>query len=379
MSDRGDIPTRCRWAGIALGFPVAAALLAACAPPAEEVPGGHPPRVVDTAPVQSVGGGRKITFSGRARAAEQSALSFEVSGEIERLPVDVGDRFEAGQLLAQLDDTRYQLALERAVSSENEARANLRERELNHGRQRKLIDRGLVSRAQLDTARAALDTARSRYQAARASRRLAERDRQRTALKAPFAGSVSRRYREPSERVSANQAVLEVISERRGFEIVTSVPENLIDQLDVERRHSIALPALEAADIPARIRRIGSQPQSSNNYPLVLQPERPIPGLRSGMTAEVHLSVARPLSANGQLAVPLTALVYGAGDAAHVLRVSPENQLEQVPVRVSALEGPRAMVAGDLSVGDRVVARGVEFVDAGDTVAVLGQGPERYN
>ncbi|MCW8126337.1 HlyD family efflux transporter periplasmic adaptor subunit [Microbulbifer halophilus] len=77
-----------------------------------------------------------------------------------------------------------------------------------------------------------------------------ERDRQRTALEAPFAGSVSRRCREPSERVSANQVVLEIISERRGFEIVTSVPENLIDQLDLERRHSIALPALDAADIP---------------------------------------------------------------------------------------------------------------------------------
>lgn len=379
MKDCGETPARCRRAGIVLGLSTAVAVLAACAPPPEEAAPAHPLRVVDTALVQTAAGERRATFSGRARAAEQSVLSFEVGGEVERLSVDVGDRFEAGQLLAQLDDSRYQLALSQAASSETEARANLRERELNYERQRKLIDRGLVSQAQLDSARAALDTARSRYEAARASRRLAERDRQLTSLKAPFAGSVSRRHLEPSERVSANQAVLEVISDRRGFEIMTSVPENLVDRLELKRRHYIALPALEAVDIPVRVRHIGSQPQSSNNYPLVLRLEHPVAGLRSGMTAEVHLSIARPPSAKGQLAVPLTALVYGAGDAAHVLRVSPENRLERVAVRVGALEGTRAMVAGDLSAGDRVVARGVEFVAAGEMVAVLGQGPERYN
>ncbi|MBB3060282.1 efflux RND transporter periplasmic adaptor subunit [Microbulbifer rhizosphaerae] len=358
-------------------------LLVACSRSAEETAVAPPLRVVDTALVQNVGAERVVTLSGRVRAAEQSALSFEVNGEIENLSVDVGDPVEVGQVLAQLDDTRYQLAHALTVSNEAEALATFHERKLDYERQRKLIDRGVVSQARLDSAKAAMDTARSRYESARVSRRMAERDLRLTKLKSPFAGSISRRYVEPSERVNSNQVILEVISDRQGFEIETSVPENLIGELDVQVLQSIALPAVGVANIPARVRHIGTQPESSNNYPVVLLVEQSVGGIRSGMTAEVRLTFADRSAANavraGQLAVPLTALVYGAGESAHVLRVSKEGQLERIEVRVVSLGEQSATVSGELSAGDRVVARGVEFVSAGDLVAVLGQGPERFN
>ncbi|MGL6161284.1 efflux RND transporter periplasmic adaptor subunit [Microbulbifer sp.] len=370
-----------RWRVFALASAIF--LLTACSRSAEETGAAPPLRVVDTALVQNVSAGRVVTLSGRVQAAEQSALSFEVNGEIEQLAVDVGDPVEVGQVLAQLDDTRYQLAHALTVSNEAEALATFRERKLDYERQRQLIDRGVVSQARLDSAKAAMDTAGSRYESARVSRRLAERDLRLTKLKSPFAGSVSRRYVEPSERVTSNQVILEVISDRQGFEIKTSVPENLIGELDAQVPQSVALPAVGIADIPARVRHIGTQPESSNNYPVVLVVEQPVGGIRSGMTAEVRLAFADRSAASavkaGQLAVPLTALVYGAGESAHVLRVSRERQLERVEVRIVSLGEQRATVTGELSVGDRVVARGVEFVSAGDLVAVLGQGPERFN
>lgn len=57
---------------------------------------------------------------------------------------------------------------------------------------------------------------------------------------------MSRRRAEPAERVVAGQPVLEVISDREGFEVETSVPETLVDALALGSTHRILLPALGA-------------------------------------------------------------------------------------------------------------------------------------
>lgn len=344
------------------------------------------PRVVDATQVLPANGSSEITLSGRIKAAEQTQLSFEISGKIERLTADVGDTFDAGETLAVLDDTRYQLVYQRSVATEEEAKAALEESKLAYGRQSSLREKGYTSQSQLDSAETSLNSARSRYESAIASRRLAERDLRLTELKAPFTGSVSRRQVEPSERVSPNQTVLDVISDREGFEVETSVAENLVSHLNAKSLHSITIPALGGEPVPASIKHIGTQPQSSNNYPIILTLEKPVDGLRSGMTAQVHLDVATGSKRTEEdsdgiaaVRVPLTALVYDAESKAHVLRLDEQNRLQRVDLQILATSERLAAVAGALSPGDRIVARGAEFVAEGQQVSVLGQGPERYN
>lgn len=342
------------------------------------------PRVVDTATVLPANGSSEITLSGRIKAAEQTELSFEISGKIERLTVDVGDSVEAGETLAVLDDARYQLEYDRAVATEQEAKAALEEARLAYKRLSSLREKGYTSQSQLDSAEASLESSRSRYESAVASRRLAARDLRLTELKAPFTGSVSQRHVEPAERVSPNQAVLDVISDRDGFEVETSVAENLVSHLNAKSLHTITIPALGGEPVPASIKHIGTQPQSSNNYPIILALEEPVVGLRSGMTAQVHLDIAAGdmhtiEAGDSAVRVPLTALVYDTREQAHVLRLDEDNRLERIELDVLAVSEHIAAVAGALSPGDRIVARGAEFVSEGQKVAVMGQGPERYN
>lgn len=355
--------------------------LSGCNSSAESAQVVDTPRVVDTTEVMAANSNSQVTLSGRVKAAEQTSLSFEISGEIEKLTVDVGDSFEAGDTLAVLGDARYQLVYDRSLAAEREAKAALDEAELDYNRQSGLKDKGYISQSRLDSARAALDTARSRYQSAVASRRLAERDLRLTALKAPFTGTVSQRPVEPSERVSPNQTILEVISDRDGFEVETSVPETLIGQLRAKSSQTITIPAVQGDPVKASIKQVGTQPQSSNNYPIVLTLDEPVSGLRSGMTAQVHLDVgAAPTQPVGKtVRVPLTALVYDSETAAHVLRLNADNKLEQVDLTILSTDHRIAAVAGALEPGETIVARGAEFVSAGETVAILGQGPERYN
>ncbi|MDL4864860.1 efflux RND transporter periplasmic adaptor subunit, partial [Halomonas elongata] len=77
--------------------------------------------------------------------------------------------------------------------------------------------------------------------------------------------------------------------------------------------------------------------------------------------------------------IPLTALVHDDEQHAHVLRISEDGRLENVEVTVVDIGEERAKVRGELAPGERIVARGTEFVDPGQVVSLLDQGPERYN
>lgn len=71
-------------------------------------------RPVRTTPVYATGGGRVRSFSGSARAAVESRLSFKLPGTIKSLLVEVGDKVKVGQLIAALDDENYRLQAQEA-------------------------------------------------------------------------------------------------------------------------------------------------------------------------------------------------------------------------------------------------------------------------
>lgn len=339
------------------------------------------PRVVDTTRVLSANGPEQVTLSGQVRASEHTQLSFEVTGEVRTVLVDVGDTVATGEVLATLDKARYELAYGQALASEREAAAALQEARLDHRRQSDLAERGFGSQSQLDSATAALESARYRHEAAVASRRIAERDLAQTQLKAPFEGTVSQRMVEPAERVSAGQGVLAVISDREGYEVETSVPETLVSRLSPQSEQAVSIPALGVDRMAARVHQIGSEPLSANNYPVTLALDETLPGLRSGMTAQVHLSMDEPTGApSGEgFRVPLTSLVYDGTQQAHVLRVGTDNRLQRVDLQVLDTTGNHAVVAGPLTPGEQIVARGPEFVAEGEQVSLLGEGPERFH
>ena len=133
-----------------------------------DAPVPEPPlRPVRTIEVQSVGGERSRTFSGVARAEIQSTLSFRVSGNIQRLLVRTGDRVEAGQLIAELDPTEYELRVQEAEADLIQAEARARQSDAEYSRMRGLYENRNASRSDLDASRAAAESTRARIDASR--------------------------------------------------------------------------------------------------------------------------------------------------------------------------------------------------------------------
>ena len=112
------------------------------------------PSNVSTATIKRGSLTQVVSASGTVAARPQVDLTFQSSGQITRLDVQVGDRVKAGQVLAGLDTTDLELAVAQAQVSLDSARTKLKQ------------TRDGATSAELASAKASLSSARSAYQAA---------------------------------------------------------------------------------------------------------------------------------------------------------------------------------------------------------------------
>lgn len=132
------------------------------------------------------------------------------SGRVVEIAFSPGAQVEAGTLLVRLDDVAEQAAVD-------EARAELRERELALERAQRLRANNTVAQATVDELQAVFLAARARLD--RVEKALAERR-----IQAPFAGVVGMRRVDLGARVD-DETVLTTLDDLAEIEIEFSVPE----------------------------------------------------------------------------------------------------------------------------------------------------------
>jgi len=117
-------------------------MLAACEGESE----GAAPEVrpVRTVTVQKSESGVPVALTGRIQALDEAALGFRISGRMIERTVNVGDRVQAGQLVARLEPQNELNALRSAQASLAAAQGRLTEARNNFGRQETLLERVCV-------------------------------------------------------------------------------------------------------------------------------------------------------------------------------------------------------------------------------------------
>jgi len=106
-------------------LPVAAVLVAAALAGCSKPPAAEDP--VRAVKVQTVGAsayGTAPEFSAEVRARIETPMGFRVAGKILRRQAELGQRVQAGQVLAQLDPQDYRLAADAARAQQASAQTN---------------------------------------------------------------------------------------------------------------------------------------------------------------------------------------------------------------------------------------------------------------
>ena len=151
-----------------------ATVLASCKPDAKvEAPEIRPVRTVTAAKGKA---GETVVLTGHVQAEDEPAFAFRIAGRMIERPVNVGDRVEAGQVLAKLDPENELNELRSAESTLAAAQGQLTYARGDIDRQRQLLANGHTPRARFDQSQNALQSAQSQVDDAGARLRIA-RDR----------------------------------------------------------------------------------------------------------------------------------------------------------------------------------------------------------
>ncbi len=144
-------------------------------------------------------GSGATAIEGRVDWLRRASLRFSQSGIITQVAVDAGDRVSPGQILLALDSAPFDADIDAAGAELTRLDPDLEEGERELERAQDLFDRTLISDHELHLSRIALARLKAQQARAKALLRLAEIRRERSVLRAPFAGIVIRRAAEVGE------------------------------------------------------------------------------------------------------------------------------------------------------------------------------------
>lgn len=356
-----------RWTG-SFGLPMAALLaLSACSNGEPVAPGPRPVLVV-----HPDGGAQAAltAYAGEIRARQESPLAFRVGGMLVRRLVDVGDRVERGQVLAELDPGDLRLQASAAQAQLAAAQAELARARADQARYARLAQQQLVSRSALDAQNAAATAAAGQANAARAQLDVARNQADYTHLRAPRDGLIASRGAEAGQVVAAGQAVFTLAGDA-GREVAIALPESRIREFSVGQPVMVELWNRPEQRLPGTIREIApaADPLARTYAVRVSLRGAAAAAVDLGQSARVYVQDKGPRAA---LHVPLSAIQRGDGGAPAVWVVDPASgKLHLTPVSLGAFGERSVPVLDGLAANAWVVAAGGHLLREAQTVTAV--------
>jgi len=349
-------------------------LLSGCVQQEPEAP--TKPRPIRALQVGDATAFAQRSFPGRARAYQEVNLSFRVAGPLITRPINVGDTVEAGQTLARIDPTDFEIRVLNLQSELERAKAEreLAEAEYNRGVEVQQRGQGLISESDVDQRRSVRDQARANERALEASLRAAQNDLSYTELKAPFEGTVVAIFVENFETVQAKQAITRLLDTSR-IEMVVNIPENLISLVPYVQNLRVRFDAFADRDIPAKIQEIGFEASTTTRtFPVTLIMDQPegikiLPGMAGRAFGEARLP---NVEAHG-IVIPVAAtFATGESDETYVWVFDKQRgKVSRRAVSVGALTDSGIRVTDGLEPGEWIAVAGVHTLREDQPVRLL--------
>lgn len=333
-----------------LGAVVALAALAACGTSASGTPQPRP-LLVRTASVQARDIEQQLVLTGTLRPRAQVQVVAEVSGRLVKVLRDEGARVQAGDLLAQVDPTDYQLASQRAAASLAMAEANRAHAVAEKERADNLVRTGGITDKDHLAAQVGLQVAEASLTQARAEASIAGTQLARASLRAPFSGRVARRLADAGAMLTAGAPVFTVVDDSV-LEFRAPVPSSDYGKVAVGAPVEVTV-GEGAAPVAGRVARMTPLvDERTRSFEVVVE----VPGgagLVGGLFARAAVRLGE---VKGALVVPPSALVReGGGPSEAQVFVVAGGKAERRAVTVGAEQPDAVQVTKGLGAGDVVV------------------------
>jgi membrane fusion protein, multidrug efflux system len=208
-------------------------------------------RQVKTTAVAETPFGETVTANGTLAAFDQTTVSVKVPGRLNAISVDLGSVVRQGQVIAQIGPEDYRLRVQQAEAALAQARARLGlspqgnddaiepektstirqaravydEAKFNRDRAARLVEQGVIAKAEFDSANSAFKVAEGRYQDAyeevrnrqgilaqrKSELALAQQQLKDTSVAAPLDGVVQEKRASVGEYLAAGAPVVNIV------------------------------------------------------------------------------------------------------------------------------------------------------------------------
>ncbi|WP_370209962.1 efflux RND transporter periplasmic adaptor subunit [Alloalcanivorax venustensis] len=311
-----------------------------------------------------------VTALGTLEPYDYVDVGAQVSGQLEKLHVDLGDKVKKGQLLAEIDASVQESQVQAGLAQLDALRAQLEQQraelelaQVQFDRQERLRQADATSDDAWQTAKATLATTRAQIKVLQA-----QIDQTQSGLEgdqatlgyakiyAPRDGTVVTLDAREGQTLNANQTapILMRVADLSTMTVSTEVSEADVDRLEIGMPVYFSTLGNSAVRYDSTLRQVLPTPEVVNNvvlYTAEFDVANPDNALMSGMTAQVFFVVE---SAEGALSVPASAVKSGA-DGQYVEVPAGKGRLEKRPVKTGVTDRVRVQITDGLAEGDTVV------------------------
>jgi HlyD family secretion protein len=344
-----------------------------------------------------------VTASGTVNPVTSVQVGTYVSGPIKAIYADFNSRVSKGQLVAKIDPAPFQVKVQSSVAEVSNAKAkvlkdkaDLEFKKLTYERNKKLLDRRLISQSDLDMAKNDFDQAAAQLALdeaavlqAQANLDAAKIQLAYTDITSPVDGVVVSRSVDVGQTVAASfqtPTLFLIAQDLTKMQVDANVSESDIGNVATGQPVTFRVDAYPDRDFHGQVVQVRNAPINVQNvvtYDVVVAFDNPKLELRPGMTATITITTAEaedalripvralrfrpersarsePSAARSPLATPALANPSGShrekGHSPAVFVPIAEGGLKRVQVQTGVQnESYAALLSGELQEGDSVI------------------------
>ncbi|WP_038344596.1 efflux RND transporter periplasmic adaptor subunit [Acinetobacter sp. A47] len=326
-----------------------------------------------------------VLATGVLEATKMVSVGAQVSGQVKKMYVQLGDQVKQGQLIAQIDSIRQENELKTAEANiKNQQaqlavqQANLAKVEAEYKRQQAMYSQDATSRAELEAALANFKTAQAQIasinaqiEQSRLTLATTKEDLGYTRIVAPMDGTIVAIVTEEGQTVNANQTAPTIVKLAKLDTMTIKAQISEADVMKVEKGQTVYFTTLGNSDKKhyAKLRQVEPAPNSINTetssnsnssssnaavyYNALFDVSNEDGKLRIDMTAQVYIVLA---DAKNALTIPAAAIQnqranrggkagQGHGPRSAEQAKKPDTDKAQRPKRLELSEEEKALIA----------------------------------
>ncbi|MDP8220695.1 MAG: efflux RND transporter periplasmic adaptor subunit [Candidatus Stygibacter frigidus] len=266
-------------------------------------------------------------FSGTVRPEYQYIITAKVSGRLEKLSRREGDFVEANEVIGNIDDVEYQLALldAQANLADAESKKFVMEQEFN--RSQALYDKEYITQSEFELSQSAYNSALAKVKQAESAQRMADLKLEYTNLRSSRAGFVAERFFDEGTQLTINSPVISIVGIDKVL-IKSSLVENIYGRITIGQKATLVTDAYPTEVFTGAVSLIAPVlNEQSRMAEMEIEVNNENHKLKPGMFCKIKLILSE--SENAQI-VPNKAIIKENGESG--IFVEDNNVARYIPV-----------------------------------------------